>query len=193
MDKADSTALLFRARAGSSQALDELYARYGGRLLSLIRIRMGAGLRPEVDSRDILQAALLKSFQHLEQFSGSNSASLMAWLTRIAENEIRDQADRQGRQRRDKAREEPLDAVDALVRDCMRSAVSQLIVDEETARLERAIAGLDEAHREAILMRKFEDLSYAEMAARLGRSEDACRMLVARAMVALTLRMREGA
>lgn len=193
MDKADSTAILLRARAGVPGALDELYARYGGRLLSLIRIRMGAGLRPRVDSRDILQATLLKSFQHLDQFDGANGASLMAWLTRIAENEIRDQADRQGRQRRDQAREEPLDPVEARIGDHVRSAVSQLIVDEETARLERAIAGLDEAHREAILMRKFEELSYAEMAARLGRSEDACRMLVARAMVALTLRMREGA
>lgn len=193
MDKAESTALLSRARDGSPEALDELYSRYGGRLLSLIRIRMGAGLRSRVDSHDILQATLLKSFRHLDQFSGSDSASLMAWLTRIAENEIRDEADRQGRQRRDKACEEPLDPADARVRDRMRSAVSRLIVDEETERLERAIAALDPAHRDAILLRKFEELSYAEMAVRLGRSEDACRMLVARAMVALTLRMRGGA
>lgn len=191
MGAAGSTALLFRARAGSTEALDELYARYAGRLLSLIRIRMGSGLRPEVDSRDILQATLLKSFQHLEQFSGADSTSLMAWLTRIAENEIRDQADRQGRQRRDKAKEEPLDPVDARLAAHVRSAVTQLIVDEETARLEQAIAALDETHREAILLRKFEELSYAEMAARLGRSEDACRMLVTRAMVALTLEMRK--
>ncbi len=191
MGAAESTALLSRARAGSPEALDELYARYGGRLLSLIRIRMGPGLRPGVDSRDILQATLLKSFQHLEQFNGADGRSLMAWLTRIAENEIRDQADRQGRQRRDKAKESPLDPVEAQVRARMRSAVSQLIVDEETSRLEQVIAGLDEAYREAIVLRKFEELSYAEMAVRLGRSEDACRMLVARAMVALTLKMRE--
>jgi RNA polymerase sigma-70 factor, ECF subfamily len=191
MGAAESTALLSRARAGSPEALNELYARYGGRLLSLIRIRMGPGLRPGVDSRDILQATLLKSFQHLEQFNGADGRSLLAWLTRIAENEIRDQADRQGRQRRDKAKESPLDPVEAQIRDRMRSAVSQLIVDEETSRLERAIAGLDETHREAIVLRKFEELSYAEMAVRLGRSEDACRMLVARAMVALTLKMRE--
>jgi RNA polymerase sigma-70 factor, ECF subfamily len=185
-----STALLFRARAGSADALNEIYARYGPRLLSLIRLRMGPGLRPETDSRDILQATLLKSFQRLDQFGGGDARSLMAWLARIAENEIRDQADRQGRQRRDKTREEPLD--DALaVSAPMRTAVSQLIVDEETGRLERAIARLEEPHREAILLRKFEELSYPEMAARLGRSEDACRMLVARAMVALTLILQE--
>jgi RNA polymerase sigma-70 factor (ECF subfamily) len=185
-----STALLFRARAGSADALNELYARYGPRLLSLIRLRMGPGLRSDTDSRDILQATLLKSFQRLDQFGGGDARSLMAWLARIAENEIRDQADRQGRQRRDKAREEPLDAALA-VGAPMRTAVSQLIVDEEAVRVERAIARLEEPHREAILLRKFEELSYPEMAARLGRSEDACRMLVARAMVALTLILQE--
>lgn len=191
MESEQSTALLHRARAGSRDALDELYARYAVRLLSLIRLRMGAGLRPDVDSRDILQTTLLKSFQHLDQFNGADGRSLMSWLARIAENEIRDQADRQGRQRRDKALEEPLDPVDPRVAAHVRSAVTQLIADEETARLERAIAGLDESHREAILLRKFEELSYGAMAVRLGRSEDACRMLVARAMVALTLELQE--
>jgi RNA polymerase sigma-70 factor, ECF subfamily len=186
-----STALLLRARAGSADALNELYARFGPRLLSLIRLRMGPGLRPEADSRDILQSTLLKSFQHLDQFAGADGRSLMGWLARIAENEIRDQADRQGRQRRDKAREEPLDAA-LPVTAHMRTAVSQLIVDEETGRLERAVARLDEPHREAILLRKFEELSYAEMAGRMGKSEDACRMLVARAMVALTLVLQES-
>ena len=187
----ESTALLLRARAGSADALNELYARFGPRLLSLIRLRMGPGLRPETDSRDILQSTLLKSFQHLEQFAGADGRSLMGWLARIAENEIRDQADRQGRQRRDKAREEPLDSA-LPVTAHMRTAVSQLIVDEETERLERAIARLEEPHREAILLRKFEELSYAEMAGRMGKSEDACRMLVARAMVALTLLLQES-
>jgi RNA polymerase sigma-70 factor (ECF subfamily) len=186
-----STALLLRARAGSADALNELYARFGPRLLSLIRLRMGPGLRPETDSRDILQATLLKSFQRLDQFAGADGRSLMGWLARIAENEIRDRADRQGRQRRDKAREEPLDTALA-VSAHVRTAVSQLIVDEEADRLERAIAKLEEPHREAILLRKFEELSYAEMAGRLGRSEDACRMLVARAMVALTLLLQES-
>jgi RNA polymerase sigma-70 factor, ECF subfamily len=191
MSVPQSTVLLFQARAGSADALNELYARYGQRLLSLIRLRMGRGLRPQSDSRDILQATLLKSFQHLDQFNGADGRSLMAWLARIAENEIRDQADRQGRQRRDKAKEEPLDPVNAQVVAHVRSAVTQLLVDEEMERLERAVAGLDDSYREAILLRKFEELSYAEMAGRLGRSEDACRMLVTRAMVALTVKMQE--
>jgi RNA polymerase sigma-70 factor (ECF subfamily) len=191
MTRQESAALLRAARDGSPEALGQLYERCAGRLLAIIRLRMGRDLRARLESRDVLQNALLKSFQHLDQFEGGDGASLMAWLARIAENEIRDQADRQGRQRRDKAREEPLDPA-LPVTAHVRTAVSQLIVDEETERLERAIARLVEPHREAILLRKFEELSYAEMAGRMGKSEDACRMLVARAMVALTLLLQES-
>ena len=64
---------------------------------------------------DILQATLLKSFEHLPQFEQSDNASFMAWLAKIAENEIRDQADRQGRQRRDARLEVRLETGDDVV------------------------------------------------------------------------------
>jgi DNA-directed RNA polymerase specialized sigma24 family protein len=40
-----------------------------------------------------------------------------------------------------------------------------------------------------ILLRKYEELSFPDISRRLGKSEDACRMLFARAMTALTLRL----
>ena len=62
---------------------------------------------------------------------------------------------------------------------------------EEAERLEAALETLSPAHREIILLRKFEELSFAEIGRRLGKSEDACRMLLARAMTALTLTLAE--
>jgi len=41
------------------------------------------------------------------------------------------------------------------------------------------------------MLRKFEELSFKEIGERLGKSPDACRMLLARAMTALTLAMEE--
>jgi DNA-directed RNA polymerase specialized sigma24 family protein len=40
-------------------------------------------------------------------------------------------------------------------------------------------------------MRKFEELSFAEIGRRMGRSDDACRMLLVRAMTALTMKLSE--
>jgi RNA polymerase sigma-70 factor (ECF subfamily) len=71
----------------------------------------------------------------------------------------------------------------------VRSALSQAIWTEEAERLEQALESLEEHYREVILLRKFEELTYGEIAARLGKSEDACRMMFARAMTALTLEM----
>jgi RNA polymerase sigma-70 factor, ECF subfamily len=113
---------------------------------------------------------------------------LMAWLTTIAEREIGDRADYHGRQRRDARVEAAIDDANEPAAH-VRSVLSQVIVDEQTQRLESAIEALSDAHREVILLRKFEDLSFAEIARRLGKSEDACRMLLARAMTALTLKL----
>ena len=109
MDRRESCELLRRTKVGSAEALDELYRRFASKLLALIRLRLGKSLRSHLESRDILQATLLKSFQRIEQFEGSDSQSLMAWLAAIAQNEIRDQADYYGRQKRDAARHVPLD------------------------------------------------------------------------------------
>ena len=192
MTREESTVLLREARQGSRDALGELYSRYGTRLLAFIRMRLGRDLRARVESRDILQATLLKSFQRLSQFEGGDGATLMSWLMRIAENEVRDQADFQHRQRRDLKADLPVDEGGIDIAAHLRSALSEAVVREEAERLGAALEALDPDHREVIVLRKLEELSFKDVAARMGRSEDACRMLLARAMVALTLQLRSA-
>jgi RNA polymerase sigma-70 factor, ECF subfamily len=167
-------------------SLDSVYARIGPRLLSFIRLKMGRSLRARLESRDILQATFMKSLQHLGDFEGADSRAFTGWLMRIAENEIRDRADFHGRRQRDARQEEDVAQHDEVAART-RSALSRLIFDEEAERLERAIESLSDAHREVILLRAFEELSFPDIGRRLGKSEDASRMLYARAMTALTL------
>jgi RNA polymerase sigma-70 factor (ECF subfamily) len=186
MDPASSTAVLRQALAGSDEALDTLYARYGPRLLSFIRLKMGRDLRTRLESRDIVQATFLKSFEHLDEFEGSNGRSLLGWMMRIAEREIQDRADFHKRDKRDARREDDVDDhSDIAVRT--KSALSKMILDERAERVENAIAALSESYRQVILLRTFEELTFPEIATRIGKSEDASRMLFARAMTALTL------
>lgn len=181
--------LLRRARDGSGEALGALFEACGGRLLALIRQRLGAGLRRDLESRDILQATFLRAFEHLEQFEGSGSTHLMAWLAAIACNEIRDRADYHGRQRRDAAARVSLHSSLA-VAESLTSEVSRLQMKEDLHRLEAALAELAPDHREVVVLRQLEELSFREIGARLDRSEDAARMLYARALAALTVRMK---
>ena len=85
-------------------------------------------------------------------------------------------------------RRAPLDEA-ADVPLAVRSALTQVIRGEQAEALERAIESLSDAHREIILLRQFEELTFPEIAGRLGKGDDACRMLFARAMTALTLKM----
>ncbi|MGE5361862.1 MAG: sigma-70 family RNA polymerase sigma factor [Bacteroidales bacterium] len=189
MDREQSTALLRRAREGAPDALDALYDRVAPRLLALVRLRLGRTLRAELESRDIVQATFLKSFEHFKQFEQSDGRSLMAWLARIAENEIRDRADYHTRQRRDARVELPLDSAHLAVPARMPSALTQLVLDERATRLEEALDALEPHYREVIILRTFEELGFREIGDRIGKTEDASRMLFARAMAALTVRM----
>lgn len=187
----DGAALLARARDGSRDALGELFRRAGPRLLATVRLRLGPGLRPKVESADIVQTTFLKALTGLQAFRGQGSPTFGAWLAGIARNEIRDLADHHGRQRRDARRTVPLDEAQE-VRElvaAVRSETSRIAMDEQTLRLERALELLSEEHREVIVLRSLEEQSFAEIATRLERSPDACRMLYARAMASLTLRM----
>ena len=176
------------AVAGRPEAVDALYARVAPRVLTYVRMRMGQSLRTRMDSRDILQATLLKSFERFGEFQGSGKPALMAWLARIAEREILDRADYHQRARRSAEREAPLERGGRLEAR-VTSVLSRMIRDERAEKLEAAMEGLSDAHREIILLRKFQELSFREIAGRLGKSEDACRMLLARALSALTLRL----
>lgn len=186
MPLADTRTLYEQARRGTEDDVNAFYERCARKLLPLIRLRLGRSLRREMESRDILQAVLCKSLGRLDNVR--DPTAVMAWLARIAENEIRDQADFYKRQRRDAAKRAPIeDAAD--VPAPVRHALSQAIVSREMERLEAALEELPEAQREVIVLRKLEELTFPEIAQRLGKSEDACRMAFSRAMAALTIKL----
>ena len=190
MNSSDTTTLLYAAHAGSREALNRLFERCGPRLLTLIRLRLGPELRARLESRDVLADCLLIAFQKLDQLRQADGVSLMAWLARIADNQIRDLADHHKRQRRDVRREMVFD--DEALAPEIRSQTRRVMLDEQLQQLERALETLTEEHREVILLRKLYEYSFPEIAERMARSPDACRMLLARAMTQLTLALDDS-
>jgi RNA polymerase sigma-70 factor (ECF subfamily) len=186
------TARLFRrARQGSREAINHVFDRYGERLHALVRLRLGARLRRHIDSCDVVQTTMLKAFQIFDRFEGSRSASLMAWLGRIAENEIRDQADFYERHKRRDDFETPLEGKLGALQAEVSSASGRLYVKEQMERLERAFEFLSTDHREVILLRNLEELTFQEIGERLHRSAEASRKLHDRAMANLAILLSE--
>jgi len=186
MPAADTRELYEQARRGAPNDVNAFYERCARKLLPIIRLRLGRSLRHEMDSRDILQTVLCKSLGRLDDVR--EPGAVMAWLARIVENEIRDQADFYKRQRRDAAKRAPIEDA-AAVPASVRQALSQVILSRQAEALEDALESLGDAQREIIVLRKLEELTFPEIAKRLGKTEDACRMAYSRAMAALTLRL----
>ena len=72
MVEIDTTRLLQQARDGSDEALDGLLQRHAGKLLAVVRVRLGPSLRGRVASGDVLQECLIKAYRRFGQFEGED-------------------------------------------------------------------------------------------------------------------------
>jgi RNA polymerase sigma-70 factor (ECF subfamily) len=176
-----SLEIVRRIRAGERGAWDELYARYHDQLLLAVRVRLGPGLRRYLESEDIFQSVALEALRALERFEYRGEGSLERYLHTLVVNKIRDRADTFRAQKRagsialDDELAEGLPAGGPGYNDAPRYE-----------QLERALNALPPEQRELIVLRKLENLSSQEVAARLGLSDDAARKAYSRALARLT-------
>jgi RNA polymerase sigma-70 factor (ECF subfamily) len=143
---------------------------------------------------DVVQDALVHALGAIEDFTYENEGDFVRWLSRIAENVLRDNWDRFQAEKRDLRKEVRLDNYRSTTGGGfvgtpgpMKGTTPSVIMSrkEDLAKLERAIDTLKPEYRNVIVLTKIEGLSYKEMADRLGKSSEAVRKLVSRAMTAL--------
>jgi len=190
----DTVHLLARFRDGERAALNELFGRYYDRVLAVVCLRLGPKLRAKVEAHDVAQEVFMSSLQGLGNFVYRNEGDFFHWLCKMVENRIRDQADYFSAQKRDMGREVPLaprrPSVESLYGPLREfatttSPATRAARAESTRRLVAAIDTLPPLQREALILVRYEGMSLTEASTHLGRSADAVRMLVARAVVSL--------
>lgn len=187
--------LVILAQSGDQSALDQLCKVYNERVLRIIRMRMGPELRTKLQSMDLVQDAFISALRSIENFTYKNEGDFLRWVSKIAENRLRDNLDKLHANKRDIRKEIPLkdnrsSTQDAFVRISgpVDTTTPSLIMSrrEDLNRLEKAMDKLKPEYREVITLTKIEGLSYKETADKLGRGPDAVRMLLSRAMTALS-------
>ena len=187
--------LVALAKGGDESALNQLCKVYGPRVRWMIRLRMGKELRLKLESMDLVQDTLINALSGLEDFTYKSEGDFVRWLSKISENELRRNLKRLRADKRDIRKEVRLDNNDpttesAFVRTHgpIDAATPSVIMSrkEDLDKLERAMDELKPEYREAIILTKIEGLSYKEISKRLGKSNDAVRKLVSRAIIALT-------
>ena len=186
--------LVALAQGGDNSALDQLCRVYGERVRRIVRLRMGAELRGKLESIDLVQDAFLAAVKDLGNFEYRDEGDFLRWMSKIAENRIRDNLKRLHADKRDIRREVPIDhrvptAGDNRPRmpEPIRTTTPSVIisVSEELDKLENAMNLLKPEYREVIVLNQIEGLSLKKIGDRLSKSPDAVRMLVARAMASL--------
>ena len=192
MDKTQH--LVAMVRGGDESALNQLCNVYGPRVHWIIRLRMGKELRSKLESMDLVQDTLIHALSGLDDFTYKNEGDFVRWLSTIAENVLRGNIKKLHAGKRDIRREVPLDGYGPTTdsrlvgnRRPIDATTPSVIMSrkEELEKLEKAIDQLKPEYKEVIILTKIERLSYKEISERLGKSNDAVRKLISRAILAL--------
>ena len=176
--------LLVLARQGDNAARTELVMRHGGRLFGLAAALLGRG---DADVNDMVQETFLAAFDGgLKSFKGN--ASLATWLSGVLVNRVRKllryrhsrpaaSLDRIERQPASNGQVSSSPALQALQR-----------IDAETM-----LDSLPTEYREVMVLREWQQMSYAEIACVLGIPERTAETRLTRARRMLRQRFGDDA
>ena len=185
-DLANTVELVARAQHGDRSALEQLFDRHRAPLRRWARGRLPRWARDLADTDDLVQDALLQTFNRIEHFEPRGAGSLQAYLRQAVLNRLRDELRRRGHapDRGDLDPERP---------DLSLSPLDRAIDSQTRERYERALASLKVEDQEALIARVEMGYTYEELAVALGKpSADAARKAARRALVRLVSGMDDG-
>jgi RNA polymerase sigma factor (sigma-70 family) len=161
-------------QSGDYSPASEIYDRYSGRIYNFA-LRF---LKNSEAAEDATQEVFVKMLKYANQFNGD--AKLSTWLFSITANWCRDYL-----RKADNKSKESDDVLLTLATPSELAPDRNLERRENEQLVRRALQSLTEEQREAILLSRYQGLSYAEIAQIAGCSEGAVKTRVFRAMETL--------
>ena len=164
--------LVRRAQKNDQEAFAQLYEEHFDKIYRYLALRVGN----EMEAEDMTQQVFLKALQSISSFRWKG-VPFSAWLFRIAHNQAVDHL-----RKKKKRTSVPLDESLVASGDSPPSATERKMDIEQ---LLQATKRLTEAQREVISLRFSSELSIAQVARVMGKSEGAVKALQHSAIVAL--------
>jgi len=161
-------------QAGDLSPASEIYDRYSGRMYNFA-FRF---LKNSEAAEDAVQEVFVKMIRHANQFHGD--AKLSTWLFSITANWCRDYL-----RKADNKRKESEEVLLSLPAPLEYGPDRVLEQRQNEVRIQKALRALTPEQREAILLSRYQGLSYSEIAQIAGCSEGAVKTRVFRAMETL--------
>jgi len=169
---ANESQLIADAKAGDKDAITALYKAYNEAIFHYVSYRVDSRMLAEDITAEVF-LRMLRGLQHYED----RGLSFGAWLFKIAANLVREHY-----------RHNKLAHVSTLTeneRSDDTDPFEQLAQQEERQQLTRALHALPADYQDILILRFMKNLSHAEVAAILEKSETAVRSLQHRALKAL--------
>ncbi|TVQ32432.1 MAG: sigma-70 family RNA polymerase sigma factor [Phycisphaeraceae bacterium] len=177
------------AAGGDEEAVETLLCVYHSRLYGFAKRKIGVDWQGKIEPEDILQEAYIDIFRGLADFEDRGEDSFYHWATRIVDHRFIDHVRRLRRQKRDVARETPTGAAasrrESLLARCggLDPSPSRIVrKDDAVGAMMGCIARLPEEHREVVTRLYLEEEPLAQVAAAMGKTEDAVRRMAGRAV-----------
>jgi len=188
-----SVELVRQAQDGDKQALNELFERYQDRVRRIARIRMGSKVRSFMESLDLVQNTYAVALRRFEAFELRDHASIIHWLSRILENQIRDAADYAEAAKRNRDKEAPIpvagsgDPSTGIAVAAEDPAPWQTLEKNELrAIFDECVQELEPRYREVVLLRDYAGGSWKYVAQEMkSPSDQAAREMHRRARIKL--------
>lgn len=166
--------------------LDALLAAHLPALRAFVGRRVDKLVLSKESRSDLVQSVCREVVEHASRFEHGGGDAFRRWLRATAERKIVDRYRYYTADKRDALREAP-SAFEP--QDGGRSPSQHAAAAEQAARLRLALDALPPHYRDVIRLARLESRPLAEVAMRLGRSEDAARNLLFRAIGALSDRL----
>ena len=181
-DGLDEATLVERAKSGETAAFTELVRRYDKKIF-----RMAKQItQSDEDAEDVLQEALFKAYQHLNDFQGNSR--FYTWLVRIAVNEALMKLRKRKSDRTVSLDEEIDTGEETVTREIAvwdGDPEQRYSQEEMRVILDDAIQSLKPSFRTVFVLRDVEELSTEETADTLGLSIPAVKSRLLRARLEL--------
>ena len=177
-----SQRLLLAAKRGDTNAVHDLVARHWPRLRRWARGRLPRWARTDADTTDLVQDAFLGALRNLDAFEPRSRHALASYLRAAVRNRICDEHRRLARRNPAARPAEPRVASSG-------SPLDDVLEWEKDRRYKSALRKLSDSDRELIVAHVELGYSHAQLGHMTGRSANAARMALQRAIERLTLEL----
>ena len=182
--------LIQKAKSGDADSIAAVLEDCAEQVAGRVRPRIGAVWQSLLSVEDVMQITFVESFQQFGRFEGNDRRSVIAWLTKIAMNNLQDAIRGLERDKRPSPKKRQHAAVtdETYVTLVEQMGADTTTISSKAARkelqrlLEASLQKLPADYATAIRLYDLQNMSGPEVSEQMGRSRGAVHMLRSRGL-----------